>query len=207
MNPSTKTIIDASAIFLFALIWLGIVLFLRLKKEKSFVHLLFFTVFYVYLFKVLDYTLFEFQSLLLLKQFIPNLMVNGQAAGESLNLLPLVTLTTGEVQTSFLNILMMVPFGFGLPFITDLRMKKTIVAGALFSIAIEFLQFLTGHVAGITFRVADINDVIFNTAGAAIGYLLFVGCIRLYRRIFRNRPTDPILRYIAERPQADASIL
>lgn len=192
--------IEASVILLFILIWLGIALFLRLKKRKGYVYLLFFTIFYAYVFKVLDYTLFEFQSLLLLKQFIPNLMLNGQSAGESLNLLPLVTLTSEEAQTSLLNILMMVPFGFGLPFVTNLRIKKTIIAGALFSVAIEFLQLLTGHVAGITFRVADINDVIFNTFGTAIGYLLFIGFIRLYRRILPSSK-NPILRYNVERPQ------
>ena len=82
---------------LFGLIWIGIVTFLRLKKEKSLIYLIFFTIFYVYLFKVLDYTLFQ-----------------------------------------------------------------------------------------ITFRVADINDVIFNTVGVAVGYILFVGFVRIYRHISHN---------------------
>lgn len=195
-----KSVIDASFILLFVFIWLGIAVFLRLKKKKSITYLFFFTIFFIYVFKVLDYTLFEFQSLLLLKQFIPNLMLNGQEPGRSLNLLPLVTLTQDEIQTSVLNILMLIPFGFGLPFITDLRMKKTVLAGMLFSIGIEFLQFLSGHVAHMTFRVADIDDVIFNTLGTAIGYVLFAGFIQLYRRIC-PKPNNPLLRYIAQRPQ------
>lgn len=194
-----KSIIDASFILLFVLLWLGCVTFLRLKKEKGVAYLIFFTIFFAYVFKVLDLTLFEFQSLLLLKQFIPNLMLNGIGPEKTLNLLPFITLTPEDAQTSALNILMLVPFGFGLPLITRFRMKETIAAGMLFSIAIELLQFLTGHVAGITFRVADIDDVIFNTLGAAIGYILFAGCVRLFRKTVR--PTNQILRHIAERPQ------
>jgi glycopeptide antibiotics resistance protein len=187
------------------LIWIGIVTFLRLKKKKSFTYLVFFTLFYVYLVKVLDYTLIQFQSLVLLKYFMPNLILNGQTAGKSLNLIPLITLTPHDLETSLLNILLLVPFGFGLPFITDLRMKKVVVLGALFSIVIEFLQLITGFLAKITFRIADINDVIFNTVGVAIGYMLFVGLIRIYRQISQNWKisANPISRYIAERPQVE----
>ena len=194
---------DLLTILLFGLIWIGIVTFLRLKKKKSLVYLIFFTIFYVYLFKVLDYTLFQFQSLLLLKHFMPDLILNGQTAGKSMNLIPLVTLTPQDLKTSLLNILLLVPFGFGLPFITNLRMKKIVVIGALFSIVIEFLQLVTGFMAKITFRIADINDVIFNTVGVAIGYILFVGFVRIYRHISHNWEisANPILRYIAERPQ------
>jgi glycopeptide antibiotics resistance protein len=174
-------------IFLFALIWIGIITFLRLRKKKSFVYLILFTIFYVYLFKVLDYTLFQFQSLLLLKYFMPNLILNGQTAEESINLIPVVSLTPQDLKTSLLNILLMIPFGFGLPFITNLRMKKIVFIGALFSIAIELLQLITGLVAKTTFRIADINDVIFNTVGVAIGYILFMGFMRIYRHYSLNQ--------------------
>ena len=185
------------------LIWIGIVTFLRLKKMKILIYLITFTIFYVYLFKVLDYTLFQFQSLLLLKYFMPDLILNGQNAGKNMNLIPLVTLIPQDLKTSLLNILLLVPFGFGLPFITNLRMKKIVGIGALFSIVIEFLQLVTGFMAKITFRIADINDVIFNTVGVAIGYILFVGFVRIYRHISHKweKSTNPILRYIAELPQ------
>ncbi len=197
--------LDLLAVLLFALIWICIVTFLWLKKKKSLVYLIFFTIFYVYIVKVLDYTLFQFQSLILLKHFMPDLILNGQAAGQDMNLIPLITLTPQDLKTSLLNILLLIPFGFGLPFITNFRMKKIIVMGALFSIVIEFLQLITGRVAKITFRIADVNDVIFNTVGVAIGYILFVGFVRIYRHISHNWEISayPILRYIAERPQMD----
>jgi glycopeptide antibiotics resistance protein len=136
---------------------------------------------------------------------MPDLILNGQAAGKTMNLIPLITLTRQDLTTSLLNILLLIPFGFGLPFITNFRMKKIVVMGALFSIVIEFLQLITGLMAKIAFRVADINDVIFNTVGVAIGYILFVGFVRIYRHISPHWEisANPILRYIAERPQID----
>lgn len=198
-----ESVVDLSTILVFGLVWIGAVLFLRLKRKKSLVYLLFFTIFSVYVFKVLGYTLFQFQSLLLLKYFIPGLMLQGQAAGESINLIPLIALTLEDLRTSLFNILLFVPFGFGLPFITDFGMRKVVIAGLSFSIAIELLQLVTGLLAKITFRIADVDDVLFNTAGVAIGYVLFVGFMRLYRHTFRNQKTltNPIMRYIAERPQ------
>jgi glycopeptide antibiotics resistance protein len=197
--------INVSIILLVVLIWIGTLAFLRRKIKKSLTYLLFFTIFYIYIVKVLDYTLFQYQSLILLKHFTSGLMLNGQTAEKSLNLIPLITLTPEDLKTSFLNILLLIPFGFGLPFITNLRMTKIVVIGAFFSILIEFLQLITGLLANITFRIADINDVIFNTVGVATGYILFVGFVRIYRHISHNWDTSgsPILRHIAERPQID----
>jgi len=196
---------DVITLLLLGLMWIGIVTFLRLKKKKSIVYLLFFTIFSIYIVKVLDYTLFQFQSLIILKHFMPNLMLNGQVAEKSMNLIPLITLTLEDLQTSLLNILLLIPFGFGLPFITNFSMKKIVILGAVLSIAIELLQLITGLMAKITFRIADVNDVIFNTIGVAIGYMLFVGFVRMFSRISHNgkKPTNSVLRYIAKRPQID----
>ena len=197
--------LDLLTVLLLGSIWIGIVTFLRLKKKKSLAYLIFFTLFYVYIVKVLDYTLFQFQSLVLLKYIMPDLILNGQTAQKAMNLIPLITLTPQDLKTSLLNILLMIPFGFGLPFITKYRMKKIVLIGVLFSIGIEFTQLITGFIAKMTFRIADINDVVFNTVGVAIGYLLFVGFVRIYRQISENWEisANPILRYIAERPQID----
>lgn len=194
---------DVLTVLLFGLIWIGIMTFLRVKKPLP--YLLFFTLFYVYIVMVLDYTLFQFQSLLLLRYFMPHLILHGQTAGKALNLIPLITLTPQDLETSLLNILLLIPFGFGLPFITRFRMKKIVGIGTLLSIGIEFLQFITGFMAQITFRIADINDVIFNTVGVAIGYVLFVGFVRICRHIAPRWKigANPIVRYITERPQID----
>lgn len=200
------TALDLSTILLCGLIWLGVAAFLRLKKRKSFVYLLFFTIFYVYIVAVLDYTVFQFQSLFLLSHLNQHhLMLKGRTVAEEVNLVPLVKLRLADLKTSLLNILMLIPFGFGLPFITKLQMKKVVIAGALFSAILELLQLLTGLIAHMTFRTADINDVIFNTLGATVGYLLFVRFMRTYRRMHHGGKIaeNPVMRHIAERPQVD----
>lgn len=182
------TYFNLFTIFIFCSIWIGIIAFFRIKKKRNQTYLIFFTLFYVYIVKVLDYTLFQYQSLLLLKYFMPNLMLRGQTVGQNLNLIPLVTLTLKDFKTSFLNILLMIPFGFGLPFITNMNMKKIVILGAFFSIAIELLQLITGLMARITFRIADVNDVICNTVGVAIGYILYL----VFIRWMHSLPLPPI---------------
>lgn len=207
MNSTLITVLNVSTLLLCGLIWLGAVVFLRVKKHAGFVYLLFFTIFCFYIVAVLYYTIFKFQSLFLLNWLSPNrLMLQGRTVARGINLVPLVALRLADVKTSLLNILLFVPFGFGLPFVTKLRMRKVVITGALLSIAIELLQLLTGVLAQRTFRTADINDVIFNTAGAATGYLLFILFMRMYRNRSRNGNIvrHPILQYIAERPQRDA---
>jgi glycopeptide antibiotics resistance protein len=192
----------STATFL-GLVGLGALARLRFRRKRALADLAFLTIFYVYLCAVLDYTLIQFQSLLLLRCFFPHLMLRGLPAGAALNLVPLITLAAADLKTSLLNILLFVPFGFGLPFISGLRMRGVVAAGVLVSLSIETLQFVTGRIGGITFRVADVNDVIFNSLGAAMGYLLFAMFARAYRRATRHRSASahPIARYVAERVQ------
>lgn len=200
---STASIFSATILFVSALLWLAILLYFRFKQGRSPLFLVFFTIFYVYLCKVLDYTLFQYQGLLVVNPFTPDLILMGQAAGDELNLLPLIGLSGDDLQTSLLNILLFVPFGFGLPFLSRLGMTKTVLVGMCFSIAVELVQWLSGRIAGVWFRITDINDVIFNTAGVAIGYLLFVGFVRVCRRIVHKRTVskNALVEYITTRPQ------
>jgi glycopeptide antibiotics resistance protein len=129
---------------------------------------------------------------------MPNLILQGQSGEESINLIPLVSLTLQELKTSLLNILLFIPFGFGLPFITNFQMKHVVIFGAFVSITFEILQLVTGLLSKITFRITDVNDVIFNTLGAVIGYILFMGFIHICRKRF-HRSKNKILQYITER--------
>ncbi|WEV37682.1 VanZ family protein [Lactobacillus sp. ESL0677] len=70
---------------------------------------------------------------------------------------------------SFGNVLCFVPFGFLTPLVFSKKQtfKRVLVAGMLFSILIEGMQFL------LETGVSDIDDVFFNSCGAATGYLLY----------------------------------
>lgn len=82
---------------------------------------------------------------------------------------------------ALLNILLTVPFGFGLPFVVGLRGRDILAVGILFSIGIEFAQLLVDalYLALPTWSV-DINDVLLNSLGVALGYGAFRAASALY---------------------------
>ncbi|KRK74220.1 VanZ family protein [Lacticaseibacillus nasuensis] len=76
------------------------------------------------------------------------------------------------------NILWFVPFGWGIQRLArrPYRLLGVAVRGAAFSLLIEALQFLLWS------GVADIDDVIFNTVGAMVGY----GCFQVTRHFQKH---------------------
>jgi glycopeptide antibiotics resistance protein len=82
-------------------------------------------------------------------------------------------------------------------------MRQVIFGGMITSIMLELLQMITALWAGFTFRIVDINDVIFNTFGVAIGYMLFIWFMYIVRFILDkwHIEQNPILKYVYERSQ------
>lgn len=86
----------------------------------------------------------------------------------SLNLIPLIDIMNSPaeyIKNTVLNILLFMPLGFLLPVIwSEYRdAKKTALTGLAVSAIIEILQIFT-------FRFTDIDDLITNTLGTALGY-------------------------------------
>lgn len=65
------------------------------------------------------------------------------------------------------NVVMFMPIGFFIPLLWNKRIVFTCVTGALFSLLIELSQILIG-------RNTDIDDLILNTLGVFLGYLVFL---------------------------------
>ncbi len=199
-NLNTPFFAAMAMFVLCVLIWLGSAIYLRAKRKKDYTFLFFFTLFFFYIYKVLDYTLFQFQFLLVLKYFFPNLMLKGLISGESINLVPLATLTSADFKTSMLNIILMVPFGLGLPLLIRLRLGMVTLLGCVFSFVIETIQLVSGLLANITFRIADVNDLIFNTIGAIVGYGLFQVGLAISLQAIQATKTqnNPIAKYLLD---------
>lgn len=87
----------------------------------------------------------------------------------------LVPFSSEGVLTYVLNIVMFMPFGFLLPLIWKRlrKFRKVFSAGFCFSLLIEITQ-LFNH------RLSDIDDLLMNTAGACIGWLLWL----VFHRVF-----------------------
>lgn len=81
----------------------------------------------------------------------------------------------------FGNIFMFIPFGFYMALFFG-KSKKTIafVSAVIFSTGIELAQNIIGMLIGYRYRCVDIDDVILNTIGGAIGILLFIVLKKLY---------------------------
>lgn len=84
----------------------------------------------------------------------------------TLYLLPFVGILD-DLKNSLLNILLFVPLGMILPLVWEKHRnkKRTLLFGFVTSLFIELLQIFT-------FRATDINDLITNTLGTFVGFIL-----------------------------------
>src|SRR5688500_10296850 len=80
------------------------------------------------------------------------------------------------------NILLTVPFGFGISFIARLKSKHFLWLAILIGIMFEASQLIISLVFRSSFRAVDINDVILNAIGVLLGYGIFriFGWLYLY---------------------------
>ena len=85
----------------------------------------------------------------------------------TLNLIPFQDLRTSNITGMVLNAIMFAPLGFLLPayFERYRRWGRTLAAGFLTSVAVELIQLFT-------FRATDVDDLIMNTLGTLVGFLM-----------------------------------
>ena len=83
----------------------------------------------------------------------------------------------------FGNVIGFLPFGFMLPVITDrLRSGFVIVLlGFMLSLTVETIQLIT------KVGCFDVDDLILNTLGAALGYMVFFVCDHVRRKIYGKK--------------------
>jgi glycopeptide antibiotics resistance protein len=92
--------------------------------------------------------------------------INDLTIDLSINIIPIVDIING-LKTTVLNIILFIPLGFLLPLIWHnfRSAKNTILFGFGLSLVIEISQIFT-------YRATDIDDLITNTAGTLLGYLI-----------------------------------
>lgn len=76
----------------------------------------------------------------------------------------------GELMMQFFNICLFIPVGILTPYVFPKKFSspvKVILGLMVFSICIEVLQMFSG-------RFFEINDILANTIGAGIGYIIFI---------------------------------
>lgn len=104
--------------------------------------------------------------------FVGNQQVAPMIIGSApVNLIPFWSTTADFYQ----NVLMMMPMGIYIRLLLpNLKFKKVILTGVVISTGIEMLQFILDEWVGLS-RWVDINDVLTNAFGVALGWLIIVG--------------------------------
>ncbi|MBM7106954.1 VanZ like family protein [Brevibacillus laterosporus] len=126
------------------------------------------TIIYVYIVMVLFVTVMPFP--------IPFGSTNNLFM-ETANFIPFRDLTLnydGAVREIILNVIMMMPFGFLYPIIKKKGILNTVALTFLFSLIIESSQLLSAWWGSLHSRSFDVTDLITNTFGGLIGYLIFI---------------------------------
>ena len=146
------------------------------------------TVMYIYLIFVAYFTL-------ILPFYIPIPFLNVKYSHFNINLVPFLDIISGNgnsIKEIILNILMFIPFGILYPFIYNKNFKTTLCVSIIFSIMIESYQLLSVR----QLSSCDITDLIMNTSGACLGYLIYCITNKKAREIiyhfFQNNDIETI---------------
>lgn len=154
----------------------------RWKKAERDVFL-FCHLFYLYICLVIFVTLIPFQLP------IPGVIGTNNLFWKSINWIPFIDLIEhngNAVREVILNVIMLVPFGFLVPLIKKHNALWTTGSALLFSLAIETMQLFYVWAGSEVSRTFDVTDLITNTFGAFIGYILFLIFSPATKRILKK---------------------
>jgi|GEM_PF-339386 glycopeptide antibiotics resistance protein/GNAT superfamily N-acetyltransferase len=136
------------------------------RRKHSLSYLFLFSVFWIYLLAVAAMVFFPFTYGSNIAPFQP-----------SINLIPFSSggCYVPEVCWGFMrdNVLLTIPFGFGICFLTRIKPKTILWLAPAAGIVLESTQLLVSLIFKSSFRVTDIDDVILNGVGVVLGYAAF----------------------------------
>ncbi len=88
--------------------------------------------------------------------------------------------------TLALNILLTIPFGFGIRFVLPVRTRQIRWIAPAVGLAAEGTQLVISLLIGYVYRQIDTKDVLMNALGVVIGYALFLAFAWLYLSVTRH---------------------
>ncbi|MFJ7746755.1 VanZ family protein [Peribacillus sp. NPDC097295] len=173
-----------------AIIWLLCVLVLKIMLKRTNAYLLFFTLFYIYICELINYTQFP---ITIVPEFRGTIDIYKQ-----INLIPFEGILYYP-KNLILNVIMTIPFGLLLPFIMKINLRKILIFAITLPIILEGIQFLLALSLEYTERKIDINDLICNFIGTLIGYGVFKLFIYLFTSYInkKNVQLDFLTNHIA----------
>ncbi|MBA3926412.1 VanZ family protein [Listeria rustica] len=157
-----------------------LIMYKKLVDKKTNRELIVISIFALYIMAVICVVLFP---LPVQKEYIVDMIKYNQ--GVSNNLIPFMAWVdavndmryVGVLQAFYqpiANMILFFPLGFYLPIILPKwRFKKIILVAFLSSLSIELTQEFINLILGFNYRAFDVDDLICNTVGAAMGYLFY----------------------------------
>ena len=142
------------------------ILVLKKSKDKNLLRELIINIFFIYFLVLIKITICKMDAL--------QIDLNGNKVINYIPLVETIKMFKDDGMRFALynvigNIILFMPLGFFIPLLFNKKNKiRYIVAyGAIISTAIEVIQLQQ------TYNITDIDDIIFNTLGAILGYLVF----------------------------------
>lgn len=90
------------------------------------------------------------------------------------------------IRNIYENVLLTIPFGFGINFISKIKAQRIIWLALVVGIMFEVTQLALSLAVRSPFRVVDVNDVILNATGVLFGYGLFGIFARLFKFLLQK---------------------
>lgn len=166
---------DMLTVILGLFIYVIICIFIHKKYHKEKIYYVFTTIMFCYFMILVKLTLF------------PIVMIGLPSnIKESINLIPF---NNGINKTDILNMVMTIPLGIGMPFVANIKnLKRIILLGLSIGICIETGQYLETFITGgFSYRIIDINDVIFNFVGTVLGFFSLYVFSRFFIKLDKKR--------------------
>jgi len=183
-----------------------VVLVIVWRRQCSLSYLLCLAVFGVYLLFALDVTFFPIR--------IDATYSDGMTPAQftrSINLISfkfnLSELPNIVLMQIFQNVLLTVPFGFGVNFVTQVTGRSILWLAVAVGLGIEAGQLIISLLLRYPYRIIDINDALLNASGVLIGYGIFRVFAWLYvlatqRFAIKHRGLSAAIYDVASRTQA-----
>ena len=159
-----------------------LLVFLRLRQKRSPVYLLGCAVFGLYLLLAVSQVLFPIP--------LPEATGGREPAAAILAHVNLVPFNFGRLFESNAtviteqllgNILLTLPFGFGLPFLARVTPRRMLWLALGVGLSTEAAQLAVSLLIGAGYHSIDINDTLLNAVGVLVGYGLYQGVVKLIR--------------------------
>ncbi len=155
------------------IIVLFLFLFVLWKRKRNFYFLLFFSIFWVYIMYGFDKVFFPID---ISGPFVDQMRLHTPIMAR-VNIVPFhfgqYGFTMQGLISGLYNIVLTIPFGFGLNFISRVKSKDFLIISLFLGVGIELIQLSISLLLRYPYRVVDINDSMSNALGALIGYGLF----------------------------------